>query len=74
MSTTPHGRDLYMRHTDTDGRSFVQLHRVWDAERFVAARKAEACSLNADVKGNAPRLALVQQITRDQFLQERTIR
>ena len=71
MSAIPCGRDLYMRHTDTSGKSYVQLHRVWDAERFIAAREAEARRLNQDVKGDAPRLACVQQITREQYLKER---
>lgn len=65
------GRDLYMRHTDTNGHSYVTEHRVHDAERFVAAREAEAKKLNAEVKGGAPRKAAVQQITKEQYLKER---
>lgn len=63
-------RDLYMRHTDTGGRSWVIEHRVWDAERFVAAQAAAADQLNADVEGDGPRKAKAEQITRDQYLKE----
>lgn len=62
-TTAPAGtltcRDLYLRHTDTQGRSTVTLHRVWDADRFLAARVAEAAKANADVKGDEPRKAAV---------------
>ena len=34
------GRDLFMRHTGGDGKSYVNFHRVWDADRFEAAQKA----------------------------------
>ena len=73
MSATAHGRDIYMRHTDTGGKSFVRLHRVWDADRFVAARQAEAEKLNADVKDGAPRLAKAEQITEEQYRKERKV-
>lgn len=66
------GRDLYVRHTGTDGNSFVQCHRVWDGERFLAARVADAAKANADVKGDAPRRAKVECITRLQYLKERS--
>jgi hypothetical protein len=36
------GRDLYMRRTTADGKRVVTQHRVWDADRFVAAQRAEA--------------------------------
>jgi hypothetical protein len=65
-------RDLYMRHTNTAGQSWVIEHRVWDAERFVAAQRSAAEKLNADVKGDRPRLAKAEQITRDNYLNERT--
>lgn len=33
--TEPH--DLYLRHTDKHGKSRLECHRVWDAERFLTA-------------------------------------
>lgn len=35
-------RDLCMRHTSEDGTSYVQKHRVWDADRFIDARRKAA--------------------------------
>jgi len=67
-------RDIFVRHTATDGNSFVQQHRVWDAERFMAARHADAAKLNGEVKGDAPRKAKAEQITEDQYRAERTTR
>jgi hypothetical protein len=64
-------RDVFMRHTNTDGKSFVQEHRVWDIGRFMSAREADAAKLNAGVKDDAPRLAKVEQITVDQYKRER---
>lgn len=37
--SAPH--EIYVRHTSKDGSSYVQEHRVWDADRFMAARKDE---------------------------------
>lgn len=65
------GFDLFMRHTDTDGKSVVRSHRVWDKEAFIAARQGEAASENAKVKGDKPRKARVDQITEDQYRKER---
>jgi hypothetical protein len=33
--TTMVGSDVYVRHTDKDGTSFVQHHRAWDVDRFL---------------------------------------
>lgn len=55
---SPH--DIYVRHTDKDGGACLLQHRVWDAEKFMAARKAEA--LKAGGK------AAAQQLTEAQFL------
>lgn len=67
-------RDIFVRHTATDGTSTVQQHRVWDAERFMATRQADAAKLNAEVKGEAPRKAKAEQITEDQYRAERSRR
>ncbi len=63
-------RDLFMRHTDTNGHSWVQCHRVWNAQRFIAAQAAAAAQLNAAVKGDAPRLAKAEQITEEAYRKE----
>jgi hypothetical protein len=65
--------DLYLRHTDTNGASFVQCHRVWDADRFLSVRQAEARKANADVKDEpgakpAPRLARIDIASREDYL------
>ena len=68
------GRDIYMRHTAVDGNSYVQTHRVWDADRFVAAQQCEAARLNAAAKEDDPKaraLAKAEQITEAQFNHER---
>lgn len=64
--------DLYMRHTDASGRAVVREHRVWDKDAFLAARKAEAERANLDAPEVSPRLASSEQITREQYLRERT--
>lgn len=72
-------RDIYVRHTGTDGNSFVQEHRVWShpetdgAERFLAARLRDAQKANTEAaNAKAPALAKVERITREQYLQERS--
>ena len=66
------GRDIYMRHTSADGGSYVQCHRVWDAARFIASQAGAAAKVNADQKGDSPRLAKAVQITEDQYRKERS--
>lgn len=65
-------RDIWMRHTNVDGKSYVAEHRVWDADRFVASQQRAAANLNADQKPGRPRLAKAEQITEEQYLKERT--
>lgn len=69
-------RDLFVRYVD--GKSArVVCHRVWDAERFMAARIAECDNANADARQKCkpgdpiPLLADVQQITQEQYRAER---
>ena len=35
-------RDIYLRHTDKKGKSWVQQHRVWDAALFMQSQDADA--------------------------------
>lgn len=55
--SAPH--EIYVRHTSKDGSSYVQEHRVWDAERFMSARQDEAQQAGGK--------AAAQQLTREQF-------
>jgi hypothetical protein len=64
MNETLTARDIYMRHTDKDGRSYVQEHRVWAAARFVESQRVAAAKVN----GSA------QQVTREIYLQEGKIK
>jgi hypothetical protein len=61
-------REVYIRHTATDGSSHVREHRVWDAELFVTSQQEAAQKLNDDVNGDGKRLAKAEQITRDQYM------
>jgi hypothetical protein len=77
MASALLGRDIFLRHTATNGTSYVQTHRVWDAERFVAAQERAAADLNvAALKEDppAPARAKAEQITEDQFHNERKTR
>ncbi|MBT2326068.1 hypothetical protein J7E62_27445 [Variovorax paradoxus] len=67
MSETLITRDIYMRHTATDGASYVAEHRVWDADRFIAAHKKAAADVNAKQEAGKPRKAGVEQITEEQY-------
>lgn len=66
------GRDIYVRHTDTNGKSHVEQHRVWDRDRFIASRQADASQANAKVEGDGKRLAKVELITAEQFKAAKT--
>jgi hypothetical protein len=43
------GSDLYLKITDKNGKSHVQHHRVWDANRFVAAMQKQNSENNIKV-------------------------
>lgn len=55
-------RDVYARHTNKDGASYVDYHRVWSAQRFFEARAAEAAKLGGKAK--------CEQITKDTYTKE----
>lgn len=68
-------RDIYLRHTAGDGRTTVREHRVWDAERFIAAQQAEAARLAEKARDDdEPAAFAVEQITQDQYNHERKAR
>ncbi len=64
-------REIHMRHTSVTGSSYVRHHIVHDADKFIAARKAEARKLNADQEDGDPRMAKVELITPEQYAEER---
>ncbi len=67
------GRDVYMRHTGGDGKTYVAFHRVWNADLFVTARQAEASQLalkEIDEKKKAG-LHKSERITEAEYLAER---
>lgn len=65
-------RDIYLRHTDGNGNSTVQCHRVWDAERFIASQvamaKNESSKAYADDK---PYMHKVEQVLESDYLEWR---
>ena len=67
MNDTLITRDIFLRHTAADGKSYVAQHRVWDADRFIAAHKKAAETVNANQKDGEPRKARVEQITEEQY-------
>ena len=65
-------RDVFLRHTGGDGNSFVQQHRCWDAEHFVAIRTAEAHEAAEKARRDgAPAGHKVEVITEAQYRKER---
>ncbi|NMG70339.1 hypothetical protein [Parazoarcus communis] len=65
MSTTQIiARDAYIRTTRSDGKSTVTQHRVWDAERFLAAQQREA--MERARKDNVPP-DIVTSATADEY-------
>lgn len=65
------GADLWMRHTGTDGKSYVQHHRVWDRERFTNEQQKAARDVNEKLDAGKPRLAKAEPITEDQYRKEK---
>lgn len=66
-------RDIFMRHTGGDGKSYVQCHRVWDADKFVATRVGYALNeaMKAKDRGEA-HAQRAEQITEDVYRKECT--
>lgn len=63
--------EIYLRETDTNGKSVIRCHLVWDLPTFIAARGREVRELNekAAEKGK-PALAKIQIVTRDDYRAE----
>jgi hypothetical protein len=68
------GHEIYVRYTSESGATHAMEHRVWDAARFMAARKADAESANEKARKDAKNpgafipLAKVEQIARQQYI------
>lgn len=60
------GHDIWMRYTSKTGKTHVSMHRVWNKEKFLAARAAEAKKEGG--KSDAV------QITQEQYNAERAPR
>lgn len=55
MTKTPLlGRDIWVRHVLKDGKSYVQFHRVWDADLFLRTQGEEAAKTGGRVELAAP--------------------
>lgn len=62
-------RDAYIRTARPDGKSTVTQHRVWDAERFLAAQQREAAE-RARKDGAVP--DIVTSATADEYRYQRS--
>lgn len=67
-------REIYARHTDCSGKTYVSSHWVWDADLFIAARRSDAEKANEKQEAGKPRLARFDQITQEQFTNEKAPR
>lgn len=79
-------RDLYVRHTSPEGSSYIVEHRVWDADKFLAALQSACRKVNAEAAAEAQRkagfggailpltLAKVELVDRAAYVRERTDR
>lgn len=67
----PPTREIYVRHTDTSGKSHVMSHLVWHADKFIDSLKDAAQKVNAGTEGDLPRMADAEQITQEQYQKER---
>lgn len=45
--------DVYVKHTDKDGRSFVQVHRAWDRDLFLQSLAKAAVEAGGKAKAEA---------------------
>ena len=65
------GHDIYIRHTNTDGKSWVAFHRVWDKSIFLATQQRDAEQSNQEAIGKGKSAqADVTQITFEQYRKE----
>lgn len=64
IDTSMQGRDIWLRFTDESGKVTHSYHRVWDVDRFVAARQDKAAALN---KKHGSTKACAALITEQQF-------
>lgn len=44
------GRDIWVKYTDKDGKSFVSYHRVWDVGLFMESKSREASKSGGKVE------------------------
>jgi hypothetical protein len=65
------GRDIWLRHTGQDGKSYTNHHRVWDAALFLEAQQKAVREVNEKQDAGQPRRAKVEQITEEQYRKEK---
>lgn len=52
-SSTLVGVDVYVRHTDINGRSHVEHHRAWDRDLFLKSLARAAAGVGGEAKAEA---------------------
>lgn len=69
ITTELMSRDLYLLTHDENGKPTLSHHFVWDGDRFMAARRADAAALNAK---HGSTKADANELTAEQFRQLRS--
>ncbi|MES2910573.1 MAG: hypothetical protein V4718_04245 [Pseudomonadota bacterium] len=78
MQTQMTTRTIFVRSTDTEGKSYTSEHLVWKtdekdgADLFIAARQKDAADLNAKSKNPNQRKAKAEIVTRETYLKEKS--
>ena len=62
------GRDLYLRYTPVAGKPHIELHRVWDAARFI---DSQIKAFGPDPKKQPNEIKVVSAATREEYLAAR---
>lgn len=65
-------REIFTRHVDGEGKSSVRSSFVWDADKWIAARKDEARIANEKEADPAKRHAYVEQISKEEYQKGRS--
>lgn len=55
------GGVVYLRHTGTDGSSYVQSHQTWDKERFIASQEKAVAEVNKKEKTKRAKVEVISQ-------------
>lgn len=64
--------EVFVRYTNTEGKTHVARHWCWDKELFLAARRNEQGELNLDArKKGEPAKAAANEITKAEYEEEK---